>query len=65
MLNSEIEIGPVYHRLPRRIPAHALMGFMALLLSALQRELFAAVNLPASTPTHVQTSNHAVSALAL
>jgi hypothetical protein len=31
-LKSEIEIGPVYHRLPRRIRAHALVCFLALIL---------------------------------
>ena len=105
VLKSEIEIGPVYHRLPRRIRAHALVCFMALLLhrvlrmrlkasnrqespqrlleqlrrvqhhtaqtadghtlrgltemGAQQRELFAAVDLPAPTPTHAQTPAHA------
>lgn len=31
-LKSEIEIAPVYHRLPTRIRAHALICFMALIL---------------------------------
>jgi hypothetical protein len=31
-LKSDIEIGPVYHRLPRRIRAHALVCFLALIL---------------------------------
>ncbi|PZA14095.1 IS1634 family transposase, partial [Azoarcus communis] len=30
VLKSEIEIGPVYHRLPERIRAHASICFMAL-----------------------------------
>lgn len=32
VLKSDIEIGPVYHRLPQRIRAHALICFMALVL---------------------------------
>lgn len=32
VLKSDIEIGPVYHRLPRRIRAHALVCFLALIL---------------------------------
>lgn len=36
VLKSEIEIGPVYHRLPERIRAHAMICFIAL---AMQRVL--------------------------
>ena len=32
VLKSEIEIAPVFHRLPDRIRAHALICFLALLL---------------------------------
>ena len=32
VLKSELEIGPVYHRLPERIRAHAAICFMALIL---------------------------------
>jgi transposase len=32
VLKSEIEIGPIYHRLPNRIWAHAAICFMALIL---------------------------------
>lgn len=32
VLKSDIEIGPVYHRLPQRIRSHALVCFMALIL---------------------------------
>jgi hypothetical protein len=32
VLKSEIEIGPVHHRLPERIRAHAQICFMALIL---------------------------------
>lgn len=37
MLKSEIEIGPVYHRLPERIRAHAYICFMALVLARVMR----------------------------
>jgi transposase len=37
VLKSDIEIGPVYHRLPKRIRAHALVCFMALLLHRVLR----------------------------
>lgn len=32
ILKSEIDIGPVFHRLPTRIRAHASLCFMALIL---------------------------------
>lgn len=32
VLKSEIEIGPVYHRLPQRIRAHAMLCFIALIV---------------------------------
>ncbi len=38
VLKSEIEIGPVYHRLPDRIRAHAAICFMALILYRVMRE---------------------------
>lgn len=37
VLKSDIEIGPVYHRLPQRIRSHALMCFMALILYRVMR----------------------------
>jgi transposase len=37
VLKSDIEIGPVYHRLPRRIRAHAMVCFMALILYRVMR----------------------------
>jgi transposase len=37
VLKSEIEIGPVYHRLPDRIRAHASICFMALILYRVMR----------------------------
>ena len=37
VLKSEIEIGPVHHRLPDRIRAHASVCFLALILHRLMR----------------------------
>jgi hypothetical protein len=37
VLKSDIEIGPVYHRLPKRIRSHALVCFIALLLYRVMR----------------------------
>lgn len=37
VLKSEIEIGPIYHRLPERIRAHAAICFMALILYRVMR----------------------------
>lgn len=37
MLKSEIEIGPIYHRLPERIRAHAGICYMALILYRIMR----------------------------
>ncbi len=37
VLKSEIEIGPIYHRLPQRIRAHAAICFMALILYRVMR----------------------------
>ena len=36
-LKSDVEIGPMYHRLPRRIRAHALICFLALILHRVLR----------------------------
>jgi transposase len=38
VLKSEIEIAPVYHRLPERIRAHASICFMALVLHRVMRQ---------------------------
>jgi hypothetical protein len=43
-LKSEIEIGPVYHRLPRRIRAHALVCFLSLILHRVLRMRLKASN---------------------
>ena len=37
MLKSDIEIGPVYHRLLQRIHSHAFVCFMALILFRVMR----------------------------
>ena len=37
VLKSDLEIGPVFHRLPRRIRAHALVCFLALVLYRVMR----------------------------
>ena len=38
VLNSEIEIAPLYHRLPDRIQAHAQICFMALIVYRVMRQ---------------------------
>ena len=38
VLKSEIEVAPVYHRLPERIRAHAMLCFMALLIYRVMRQ---------------------------
>jgi transposase len=38
VLKSEIEIAPVYHRLPERIKAHAMLCFMALIVYRVMRQ---------------------------
>ena len=48
VLKSDIEIGPVYHRLPRRIKAHAMICFMALILHRIMRLRLKANNHPHS-----------------
>ena len=44
VLKSELEIGPVYHRLPERIRAHASICFMALILHRVMRMRLKAAN---------------------
>lgn len=44
VLKSELEIGPVYHRLPERIRAHAAICFMALILYRVMRQRLKAGN---------------------
>ena len=52
VLESDIEIGPVYHRLPKRIRAHALVCFMALILYRVMRMRLKA-NDRAESPTRL------------
>ena len=44
VLKSEIEIGPVYHRLPERIRAHASICFIALILYRIMRQRLSAAD---------------------
>ena len=48
VLKSEIEIAPVYHRLPERIRAHACICFMALILYRVMRQRLKAAGHSAS-----------------
>lgn len=48
VLKSEIEIAPVFHRLPNRIRAHALICFLALVLYRVLRMRLRAGNSPLS-----------------
>lgn len=55
VLKSEIEIGPVYHRLPERIGAHASICFMALILHRVMRNRLRAAHAgctPERAPAH-------------
>ncbi len=51
VLKSEIEIAPVYHRLPERIRAHACICFMALILYRVMRQRLKAAGHNASPET--------------
>lgn len=53
-LKSDIEIGPVYHRLPRRIRAHALVCFLALILHRVLRMRLKASRRPESPVSLLQ-----------
>jgi transposase len=48
VLKSEIEIAPVYHRLPERIRAHASICFVALILYRVMRQRLKAAGHSAS-----------------
>ncbi|CDS54740.1 Mobile element protein [Polaromonas sp. CG9_12] len=48
VLKSEIEIGPIYHRLPKRIRAHAAICFMALIVYRVMRSRLRASATPIS-----------------
>ena len=55
VLKSELEIGPVYHRLPERIRAHALICFMALILHRVMRMRLRASNTGVSPERALQS----------
>lgn len=48
VLKDEIEIGPIYHRLPKRIRAHATICFIALILHRIIRQRLKAAGSPLS-----------------
>ena len=48
VLKSELDIGPVHHRLPERIRAHATLCFMALILYRVMRMKLKAAKSPYS-----------------
>lgn len=50
-LKPDIEIDPVYHRLPQRIRSHALMRFMAMIVYRVMRMRLAAANRSKSPAT--------------
>jgi transposase len=55
VLKSELEIGPVYHRLPERIRAHASICFMALILHRVMRMRLRAANTGVSPERALQS----------
>jgi transposase len=55
VLKSELEIGPVYHRLPERIRAHASICFMALILHRVMRMRLRASNTGVTPERALQT----------
>jgi transposase len=55
VLKSEIEIGPLYHRLPERIQAHAALCFMALILYRVMRRRLKAANVALSPERALET----------
>ena len=61
VLKSELEIGPVYHRLPERIRAHAAICFMALILHRVMRQRLKAANTgitPERAMNHLRRIQH-------
>ena len=55
VLKSELEIGPVFHRLAQRIRAHAAICFMALILHRVMRWRLKAANSACSPERALQT----------
>ena len=64
MLKSEIEIAPVFHRLPERIKAHASLCFMALIVYRVMRQRLKLANSELSPEAALATSCAAFSATA-
>ena len=61
VLKSEIEIGPVFHRLPERIKAHASLCFIALILYRVMRQRLKAADSdlsPERALDHLQRLQH-------
>lgn len=54
VLKSDIEMAPVYHRLPQRIRAHASICFMALILHRVMRMRLKAAGHPSSPQTALE-----------
>jgi hypothetical protein len=55
VLKSEIELAPVYHRLPERIRAHAYVCFIALILHRVIRQRLRAANTALSPERALET----------
>ena len=55
VLKSEIEIAPVFHWLPERIRAHAMICFLALVLHRVMRMRLKAAGVAASPETVLET----------
>ena len=55
VLKSESEIAPVFHWLPERIRAHALVRFLALVLHRVMRMRLRAAGVTASPETVLET----------
>jgi transposase len=55
VLKSELEIGPVYHRLPDRIRAHTTLCFIALILYRIMRMRLRAANAKISPDRALET----------
>lgn len=54
VLKNELEIGPLYHRLPKRIRAHAAICFMALVMHRVMRQRLKAAKHPLSPQRALQ-----------
>ena len=59
VLKSEIEIAPVFHRLPDRIRAHAMLCFMALIVYRVMRQRLKLAKSDLSPERSAATANSA------